>query len=100
MNNEFMPTLIISELLAAYRQQRLTPEVFFARLLQRIDEAAEHHVWITRLSVEQVLTYVAALRDKSLDDLPLYGVPFVIKDNIDLAGIATTAACPDRKSVV
>jgi allophanate hydrolase len=26
--------------------------------------------------------------------LPLYAVPFVVKDNIDVAGVATTAACP------
>lgn len=90
-----MPTLIISELLAAYRQQRITPELFFTKLLQRIDEAAEHHVWITRLTIEQVMAYVAVLSEKSIDALPLYGVPFVIKDNIDLVGIPTTAACPE-----
>jgi allophanate hydrolase len=90
-----MPTLVISELLAAYRQQRITPEEFFPQLLQRIEQGPEHHVWITRLSIAQVMNYVAALKGKRSEDLPLYGVPFVIKDNIDLAGIPTTAACPE-----
>jgi allophanate hydrolase len=90
-----MPTLVISELLAAYRQQRITPEEFFSQLLQRIEQGPEHHVWITRLSTAQVMNYVAALKGKRSEDLPLYGVPFVIKDNIDLAGIPTTAACPE-----
>jgi allophanate hydrolase len=93
-SNDFMPSLAISELLSAYRTRRITVREFYRKLLQRIDTAADHCVWITRLSEVQVMTYVAVLEAGSSDDLPLYGVPFVIKDNIDLAGIATTAACP------
>jgi allophanate hydrolase len=40
------------------------------------------------------MSYVQALEARSIDDLPLYGIPFVIKDNIDLVGMPTTAACP------
>lgn len=52
------------------------------------------NMFIHLLSAEELEPYLAALDGASLESLPLYGVPFAIKDNIDLAGIPTTAACP------
>lgn len=87
-------SLDIRSLLEGYRNKGFAPRDVIAGVLNRIETQADHNVWITRLSAEQLEPYVKALDGKSPDDLPLYGIPFAIKDNIDLANIPTTAACP------
>ena len=55
---------------------------------------ADPALWITRLPDEAVLARAAALDAEGPRDRPFWGVPFAIKDNMDVAGLATTAACP------
>lgn len=83
----------IASLLAGYRAGTFTPAEVMAAVLARCDAVTQNPIWITRLSREQVMAYAAALQGASPDSLPLYGIPFAIKDNIDLAGVPTTAAC-------
>jgi allophanate hydrolase len=65
------------------------------RTYAAIREQGERPVWISLVPEETTLARAAAL-DTSL---PLAGMTFAIKDNIDLAGIATTAGCPDYSYV-
>lgn len=77
----------------AYRNG-LKPSALFRELLERAARD-RHQAWISLLPAERILALAQALDDRDPGSLPLYGVPFAIKDNIDLAGQPTTAACPD-----
>jgi len=93
--------LLISTLTRQYRQHSLTPAAVMHEVLARCDAAGADSAWIARVSGAQVAAQLAALEARrsaaggSVAGLPLYGVPFAIKDNIDFAGLPTTAACPD-----
>ena len=51
-------------------------------------------LWITRVPGNEVLARARALEREGPGGRPLWGVPFAVKDNLDVAGMATTAACP------
>jgi allophanate hydrolase len=59
-------------------------------------DAVQPQTWITKLSRDAVLRRAEAVdaRIAAGETLPLAGVTFAIKDNIDLAGVETTAGCP------
>ncbi|WP_348761226.1 allophanate hydrolase [uncultured Salinisphaera sp.] len=80
---------------AAYRNGTTTPDDVIEALVGAAERAPDDSAWIYRLSRDELAPYLAALAGYSPDDLPLYGLPFAIKDNIDLAGVPTTAGCPD-----
>jgi allophanate hydrolase len=84
----------ISGLLEAYREGRSDPREIIESVIARQREAEAHNVWISRVPADDLRRRAAALARQSPESLPLYGIPFAVKDNIDLAGLATTAACP------
>ncbi|MCD5995173.1 allophanate hydrolase [Pseudomonas sp. CDFA 602] len=80
---------------AAYQSGQVSPRQLILSLREKAAALnPDYHLFIHLLSSAELEPYLTALEGHEPKDLPLYGVPFAIKDNIDLAGIPTTAACP------
>ena len=86
----------VHALRASYSSGTLTCRAAIEEVLARISAAGDDKVWISRAKDADLLAAADALdaRRGEIDRLPLYGVPFAVKDNIDVAGLPTTAACP------
>lgn len=87
-------SLHMASLRQAYGAGDLDPEAVMSEVLERIEATRPFGAWIELVPAEQLLASARALAGRDPATLPLYGVPFAIKDNIDLAGLPTTAACP------
>jgi allophanate hydrolase len=51
-------------------------------------------IWIHRRPDAAILSDAERLESQGRNNRPLWGIPFAVKDNIDVAGLPTTAACP------
>src|ERR1700712_5702353 len=89
----FAPGPTIPELLAAYRTGTSSPAAVVRGVLAAIAARGDDGVWIQVAEPAELLA--RALELDGLDtSLPLYGIPFGVKDSIDVAGWPTTLACP------
>jgi allophanate hydrolase len=84
--------LDIASLKAAYARRALTPAALVEEIIRRT-ASDPNRVWIHRLSDAALRAQAKNLEGRDPAGLPLYGIPFAIKDNIDLACVPTTAAC-------
>jgi allophanate hydrolase len=90
MNAEI--SLTLSSLAEAYRAGT-SPKQIVEQVYARIDAVADPSIFLCLFPKEQLLEAAERLGNHD-PSRPLWGVPFVIKDNIDVEGHPTTAACP------
>ncbi|MET3614163.1 allophanate hydrolase [Rhizobium aquaticum] len=91
----FPAFLDLASLKAAYAGG-LTPLDLVEDVLARIAASSDPAIFITRTPADDLRAAARDLmaRAPEPNSLPLWGVPFAVKDNIDVAGLPTTAACP------
>lgn len=83
----------IGALHAAYAAG-LSPAEVMAEALRRVEAAGDPGIFLHLRGAEALQAEAAALPPFDPVAMPLWGVPFAVKDNIDLGGAPTTAACP------
>ena len=88
-------SLDLQTLGARLRSGKLRPSDVVAGVLERIKARGDDKAWIHVLPRAELEARAAELERRGAGGLPLFGIPFAIKDNIDLAGHPTTAACPE-----
>ncbi|MCG7932686.1 MAG: amidase family protein, partial [Candidatus Thiodiazotropha lotti] len=93
MTTDFPYEMTISALRRAYLSGSLTPEQVMQTIRKRASEYEDYNIWIHLLSEAEQAHYLDRLQQLDLARFPLWGIPFAIKDNIDLNEIPTTAAC-------
>jgi allophanate hydrolase len=86
-------TETVDAIVAAHRAGETTPSRTVARSFARIRAHDDPAVFISLRAEDEAVAEAEQLTKRD-PRLPLFGVPVAVKDNIDVAGLPTTAACP------
>ena len=89
--------LTLSNLQHGYTTGRLTPCQVVEAIAAELATRGNDGIWITTVSTEELLeraTELEAMDEAQRQQLPLWGIPFSVKDCIDVVGLPTSAACP------
>ena len=87
-------TETVAAIVAAHRAGTLSPAQTIARSFQRIRDHNDPAIFISLREEADAVKEAEALSARDAAQLPLYGIPVAVKDNIDALGLPTTAACP------
>ncbi len=89
------PVLLdIETIQRAYATGALTPSRLVMSLVEKIEACPDQAIFITRPPSAALLAEAALLDVQGPQGRALYGIPYAVKDNIDVAGLPTSAACP------
>jgi len=82
----------ISQLHHAYRHGTISVRQLIHQVVQAMDQSPAE-IWITRTPQKLLDVWIDRLEHLSPKQLPLYGIPFAVNDNIDIVGLPTTVGC-------
>lgn len=85
--------LTIASVKAAYQSGEKTPTGLMQEIIEKAKKYSDKNIWIIEPDMERIRPYIEKLGKMDFGKKPLWGIPFAIKDNIDLAGTPTTAGC-------
>lgn len=91
---QYFPEKLTCKWVKQAYENGLTPLELMKEIIRRAKQNEEANVWIVKPDLSFIKEYIDALPEEK-EGYPLWGIPFAVKDNIDVKGLPTTAACPE-----
>jgi allophanate hydrolase len=86
----------VAEILDSHAAGTGSPTKTALRVADAIAARGDDGTWLSTVPRDELLAAAGAIENRpGARTLPLYGVPFGVKDSIDVAGVPTTLSCPD-----